>query len=362
MSFPITVAQTGDILSAFIEVLKWGTGAIGTSQLSGYAALQSGGANAGDGVLNCTVYHPSGSQAVTVTDQGNGLYLAQYTSIEAGIHVFQWDTSAPLAQQNVYKSVVLVGETWISRLDAAISTRLATSGYTAPPNVNAIADQVWDELLSGHTISGSAGAALTTSAGVNDPAVTAAAVWNEVLTGHTTTATAGKVLQNLDGPVSGIADPLTHTVPGSYGAGTAGLAISKLYNVGTASPISIVSPVAIGGSITLFVGVDYYSTDGFALVWTDPGHSFPDVMTGSSSEFRVVNPTDPSGATDFTKSVTVAPLTTGTTKTATLELSRSEVASIYALFKAGTTTFEIITTLSNGHKRPLVYAPMYFLV
>jgi hypothetical protein len=44
-----------------------------------------------------------------------------------------------------------------TNLDAAVSTRLATAGYTTPPTVGAIADQVWDEATSGHTTSGTFG-------------------------------------------------------------------------------------------------------------------------------------------------------------------------------------------------------------
>ena len=46
-------------------------------------------------------------------------------------------------------------------LDALISSRLATAGYSAPPSAAGIADQVWDEQMSGHTTTGSAGKALS---------------------------------------------------------------------------------------------------------------------------------------------------------------------------------------------------------
>ena len=46
-------------------------------------------------------------------------------------------------------------------LDALISSRLATAGYSAPPSAAGIADQVWDEQMSGHTATGSAGKALS---------------------------------------------------------------------------------------------------------------------------------------------------------------------------------------------------------
>jgi hypothetical protein len=59
------------------------------------------------------------------------------------------------------------------RIDAAISTRLASGSYTAPPSAATIADAVWDETLSGHVASGSTGEALTAAGGAGDPWITA---------------------------------------------------------------------------------------------------------------------------------------------------------------------------------------------
>jgi hypothetical protein len=46
-------------------------------------------------------------------------------------------------------------------LDALVSSRLASASYTAPASKELIADQVWDEQMSGHTATGSAGKALS---------------------------------------------------------------------------------------------------------------------------------------------------------------------------------------------------------
>lgn len=67
----------------------------------------------------------------------------------------------------------------LGRIDTSISSRLAASGYTAPPSVVAIADAVWDELLAGHVTSGSAGEKLGFAA---LPADIAAAVRTELAT------------------------------------------------------------------------------------------------------------------------------------------------------------------------------------
>ncbi len=60
-------------------------------------------------------------------------------------------------------------------IDATISSRLASSGYAAPPSVGAIADQVWDEALAGHVAAGSSGEALGVAASASAAAVAAIA-------------------------------------------------------------------------------------------------------------------------------------------------------------------------------------------
>jgi hypothetical protein len=47
--------------------------------------------------------------------------------------------------------------TELNRIDATISSRLATASYTTPPTVGAIADAVWDEAYNQHTTAGTFG-------------------------------------------------------------------------------------------------------------------------------------------------------------------------------------------------------------
>lgn len=62
----------------------------------------------------------------------------------------------------------------------------------------AIADAVWDEMLSEHIVAGSSGNALATaSSGGVDPAVLADAIWDEAISGHTTAGTFGAKNQKL---------------------------------------------------------------------------------------------------------------------------------------------------------------------
>lgn len=110
---------------------------------------------------------------------------------------------------------------YAERIDAKITTRLSSTGYTTPPTTSAIADAVWDETLAGHAGLGSAG--LTVSDGYTkiisinsnvDVAVSsrlsstayssppsagtiADAVWDENSTAHGTAKTYGDIVDDL---------------------------------------------------------------------------------------------------------------------------------------------------------------------
>lgn len=90
-----------------------------------------------------------------------------------------------------------IGKWIVDKLDVVLSTRLATSGYTTPPTVGAIADQVWEETLADHSgTSGSTAAALNAAGSAGDP-------WNTALPGGYGAGTAGKIVgDNLDATVS----------------------------------------------------------------------------------------------------------------------------------------------------------------
>lgn len=110
--------------------------------------------------------------------------------------------------------------TELARVDAAISTRLATAGYTAPPSIAEIVDATFDELLAGHAIPASAGAALSAAGGA--------------------------------------ADPLLNAVPGAYAAGTAGYILGNLPD----RTVNVVAPILTGQDLEFNHGYDYLAADG----------------------------------------------------------------------------------------------------
>lgn len=85
----------------------------------------------------------------------------------------------------------------------------------------AVVDEVWDEALSGHATTGSAGKKLSDIPAIAAPTAAAIAgqVWDEALAEHTTAGSAGKKLADLSG---GSGDPWVTALPGGYAAGQAG--------------------------------------------------------------------------------------------------------------------------------------------
>lgn len=99
-----------------------------------------------------------------------------------------------------------------------------------------IADAVWDELLSGHTTTGSAGAGLTAAGSAGDP-------WSTALPGAYSSGTAGYIVgNNIDAAISSVSLNLQQTVldygepmvmqivPGADYSSTSGTAIPFLYS------------------------------------------------------------------------------------------------------------------------------------
>jgi len=204
-------------------------------------------------------------------------------------------------------STALSNATWtdvragkLDNLDAAISTRLATAGYTAPPTAAANADAVWDELVAEHAGAGSAGATLA-AASAPSAAVVADAVWDEALAGHAGAGSAGSALS----AAGSAGDPWSTLIPGAYGAGTAGRKIGDLVadqadggrtdllidaikaktdTIGSLS-VTITSPVATDGTVTIEQG-DSYDVAGAAIVATIAKADLAYSLTGATIKLK----------------------------------------------------------------------------
>lgn len=109
-----------------------------------------------------------------------------------------------------------LGDTRIAHLDADVSSRLATSGYTAPPSAATIAQAVWDVLTSALTTVGSIGKLLVTNI---DAAISSRSTYAGGDTSGTTTlltrltSTRAGLLDHLDADISSRLASGSYTAP-----------------------------------------------------------------------------------------------------------------------------------------------------
>lgn len=114
--------------------------------------------------------------AASATEIGDGLY--RYTlasgSVDAeGEYIAVFKTADATVDGQHIVSSWTVQKAGVENLDATISTRLATAGYTTPPTAAAITNAVWDASAAAHDTAGSTGAKLnlitSVSVTITDP-------------------------------------------------------------------------------------------------------------------------------------------------------------------------------------------------
>ena len=110
-----------------------------------------------------------------------------------------------------------------------LTATMKASVTAAVPTVAGIADGVWDEATAGHQTAGTAGKALTDAGAAGTPPTAAAiadAVWDETTAGHSTGGTTGAAII----AAGSAGDPWSTSIPGAYGAGTAGKIVGDNLN------------------------------------------------------------------------------------------------------------------------------------
>jgi hypothetical protein len=160
-----TDAITADKIAAnAVTAAKLATDAIGADQIAASAVteLQSGLASQTSvNTLQTAV------NAIPTTAAPTAAQNASQVRTELTIELARIDAtiSSRLASSG-YTTPPTTGQirtelaTELARIDVATSTRLAAANYTAPPTAATIADAVWDETLSQHLSAGSTGAKL----------------------------------------------------------------------------------------------------------------------------------------------------------------------------------------------------------
>ena len=260
---------------------------------------------AGKSGLTPTVYVARNGSAIvtagnaTEVDATNlpGLYsyeLAGASVTVEGEYVAVFRTADSTVDAQHIPSLWIVGRAGVENLDATISSRLAAAAYSADPSAATVADAVWDETLSGHAGAGSAGAALSAAGGA--------------------------------------ADPLLNDVPGSYPTGSAGAALGRIGN----NTVTVVSPVATDGDISLYYGDDYYTVDAQSLSFS--GTNWPSI-TGGTVYLRV------GGASGV---IAMA----GTVTSGSACVVEVTQANTYAI-GVGVWPYDLEATLTNSHDKTL---------
>jgi hypothetical protein len=284
---------------AQVDVVDWKGAAAPAMSGDAYARL---GAPAGASV-SADVAAVKGDTAAILADTGTDGVVVAAASKTGYSLTAAYDPAKTAAQAGT----ALSNATWtderagkLDNLDAAISTRLATAGYTTPPTAAANADAVWDELVAEHAGAGSAGATLAAASAPSASAV-ADAVWDEVLAGHAGAGSAGSALS----AAGSAGDPWSTPIPGAYGAGTAGqkigdlvadqadggrtdllidAIIDKVNLIGSLS-VTITSPVATDGTVTIEQG-DSYDVAGAAIVATIAKADLAYSLTGATVKLK----------------------------------------------------------------------------
>jgi hypothetical protein len=195
------------------------------------------------------------------------------------------------------------------------TTTTNTDMVTAAPAAADVADAVWDEALSGHAGAGSAGAALSAAGTAGDP-------WSIDIPGAYADGTAGQKLGDImdDLEDGGRTDLLID-------------AIKAQTDALDGYTVTVVSPVADSGTVTLYAGDDYDDAHGRALTFSLAVSGVPDLTAAT-----VVMKTQESSwtATSCTSD--------GTDWTVLFEPTAADTAALGNLRQ----TYEVEATLSDG--------------
>lgn len=127
-------------------------------------------------------------------------------------------------------------------LDTTVSSRLASSSYSAAPTAASIADAVWEESTGAHSTSGTMGVALENASSAGDP-------WATSLPGSYTSGQAGFIVgTNVDAKVSTRLPTSSYTAPDS-----AATIATTVWDEATSS-------LTVTGSIGLLLATDIDAT------------------------------------------------------------------------------------------------------
>jgi hypothetical protein len=214
----------------------------------------------------CSVYNPARTKVVdaqNATEVGGGLYTYTHSGANVASNgnwraVFHTATTT-VDSQDVF-ALIQVGRAGTPNLDAAITSRLASASYTAPPT----ASDVWSVSTRTLSSAGTAGvaAAVWAFGGRTLTSLTdlfgeiRTAVWGALKSAYAGATTMGGAMN----AASAAGDPLLNP-GGEYPDGTIGGEMDAVYRRVTAGPVRVVSAGPDeAGVITILPG-DAYGPD-----------------------------------------------------------------------------------------------------
>lgn len=177
---------------------------VGATNLGGIVLESAFFGSIGLGSAGLSIYKSVGDADVSFTptfdctnlSSGNARFIdfngnLKFANLTAGtVNLIGCNGQITLNSSCTGGTVNLLGE--IDLVNNAAGTNVVK--LDALINMTEIADAVWDEILSGHTVGGSAGEALSAAAAGGNPATIAAAVWQATFAGYTTNTQMGYLM------------------------------------------------------------------------------------------------------------------------------------------------------------------------
>ena len=341
-------------------VVSFGPGQ--TGKTIGYTLLSGNG----------STFQARTTTGVSEIATGSGIYQVElantvFTAVFDGYVVWDVAGAAPYASEDI---------TVTDRVDAAVSTRLATSGYTAPDNtdisaIKAKTDNLPSDPASQATTDSAISSAESTLAGLigalpsasavatavwaaatrtlTSISAVAGAVWDVAISGHETAGSTGAALS----AAGGAGDPWSTDLPGSYSGEQAGAILSAVQTktafLISGQPVTLSQPVSSGpgSGVQIVQGDDYKAVDGRALQWTST--SWP-VITGATVVLELRATSSAVIAATYDATVLSA-------SEAQIEITATETSAL----RTGTYTYALKATLSDGNVVTLVTGSLLVL-
>lgn len=186
--YALTVAEKADIADRVWDEARAGHTTVGTFGESNQGVISDARAGNLDN-LDATVSSRESEASASGRHAAN---QADLTNIENKIDVVDANVDLVKAKTD---QLTFTG----ANVNANTQVNSDKTGYTlTPADQDTIVDKVWDEYLSGHTIVGTAGKALSDAQQNVSATAIATAVWDAPIATHYVAATFGKLVQDTD--------------------------------------------------------------------------------------------------------------------------------------------------------------------